>query len=125
MRLEFRTKEEFLEKLKNIDKSKIEDIITPHWMHELDEYRIPAKKLESMTFIGSITGLMTGFAFTILTSLVWNLWVGGKAPASVTPYFVIAYELTILFGSITAFVFYALIKEKKEEDGKYVIITHE
>ena len=43
---------------------------------------------------------MTGFFLTIWTSLKWELVTGGKAPVSIPPFVIIAFELTILLGGL-------------------------
>ncbi len=49
---------------------------------------------------GGVVGLITAFTLCIWTSLHWGLVVGGKAVVSIPPFFIIAFELTVLFGSI-------------------------
>jgi molybdopterin-containing oxidoreductase family membrane subunit len=53
------------------------------------------------TLIGGLTGCAAGFGMTIWMSLDWPLLAGGKPIASVPPYVVIAFELTILIGSLS------------------------
>ena len=53
------------------------------------------------TLIGGLTGCAAGFGMTIWMSLDWPLVVGGKTIASVPPYVVIAFELTILLGALS------------------------
>ena len=52
------------------------------------------------TLIGGILGCASGYGLAIGTALVNSNIVGGKHPVAVIPYTVIAFELTILFGSI-------------------------
>ncbi len=52
------------------------------------------------TLAGAVLGCASGYALAILTALVNNHIVGGKSPVAIIPYTVIAFELTILFGSI-------------------------
>lgn len=49
-------------------------------------------------------GLVTFFLMCGLTSLIYNLIVGGKPPVSNVPYVIPTYEGTILIGGIGAFV---------------------
>jgi len=51
---------------------------------------------------GGITGALTGFALTIGTSLTWSHVVGGKPIISLPPFIIIAFELMILLGGISA-----------------------
>jgi hypothetical protein len=63
------------------------------------------------TLIGGLTGVVTGYALTIWMSLDWKIIVGGKPFASVAPYTIIAFELTILFGGLlTALGFLAVAR---------------
>jgi hypothetical protein len=43
---------------------------------------------------------VTGYALTIWMSYDWPIMIGGKPFASIPPYTVIAFELTILFGGL-------------------------
>lgn len=49
---------------------------------------------------GGITGFASGWALTIGTALAWPLRVGGKPIVSWPAFFVIAFELTILFAAL-------------------------
>jgi hypothetical protein len=57
-------------------------------------------KVRYFTLIGGLLGVVTGYALTIWMSLDWPIVIGGKPFASIPPYTVIAFELTILFGGI-------------------------
>jgi hypothetical protein len=52
------------------------------------------------TLIGGLTGVSLGFLMQIWMSLEWPLKIAGKAYASIPPYVIIGFELTILFGGI-------------------------
>ena len=52
------------------------------------------------TLIGGLTGVVAGFAMTIWMSLDWPIKVGGKPFASIPPYVIIGFELTILLGGL-------------------------
>jgi molybdopterin-containing oxidoreductase family membrane subunit len=65
------------------------------------EFVSPKKSpVRYVSFAGGITGLVSGMALAIGTSLVWNLIVGGKPVTSIIPFLVIGFELTILFGAL-------------------------
>ena len=51
--------------------------------------------------IGGLSGCAAGFAMTIFMSYDWPVLVGGKPIASIPPYVVIAFELTILLGALS------------------------
>ena len=110
----FDEKEEFLKKLKEIldsgiDKKKIR-VITPIPVHEVDDIlgtHPHRSKIKYFTLVGALTGFITGYALTTYTHLSWEsppLILGGKPLVGVIPFFVIAYELTILFGGIATFI---------------------
>ncbi len=52
------------------------------------------------TLIGGLLGVVTGYAMTVWMAYDWELPVGGKPFASIPPYTIIAFELTILFGGL-------------------------
>ena len=49
------------------------------------------------TLTGGITGFFSGFSLAVFTATRWNLIVSGKPIISWIPFFVIAFEFTILF----------------------------
>ena len=110
----FREKERFLERLRELirDGTPRERIrvITPFGVHELDEI-LPRGRSNVRFFglLGAASGTVTGFAFTILTSLSWPLIVGGKPIVSLPPFLIIAFALTILFGALSTFAGFLLL----------------
>jgi hypothetical protein len=56
--------------------------------------------VRAWTLIGGLLGVTTGYAVTIWMSLDWPIVIGGKPFASVAPYTIIGFELTILFGAL-------------------------
>ena len=71
--------------------------------HEVEKVR-PLSAVRLFTLVGALTGTATGFFITIWTSLKWELVTGGKAPVSIPPFVIIAFELTILFGGLATLV---------------------
>ena len=70
--------------------------------HELEEalsHRVSPVRL--FTLVGGLTGCAAGFAMTIWMSYDWPVLIGGKPIASIPPYVVIAFELTILLGALS------------------------
>ncbi len=65
--------------------------------HALDEKVSPVRLF---TLFGGLLGCTTGYLFTSWTSLDWILPTSGKPIVSPVAFTVIAFELTILFGSI-------------------------
>jgi ActD protein len=60
--------------------------------------------VRAWVLIGGITGALSGFALTIGTSLTWPHVVGGKPIVSIPPYIIIAFELMILLGGLSAVI---------------------
>ncbi len=69
--------------------------------HELDHAVDPKpSRVRIYTLVGGLLGVVTGYAMTIWMAYDWELPVGGKPFASIPPYTIIAFELTILFGGL-------------------------
>jgi molybdopterin-containing oxidoreductase family membrane subunit len=64
----------------------------------------PKSPVRIFTLVGALTGFCTGWALTIGSVMNYPLIVGGKPLISVPPFGVIAYILTILFGSIATII---------------------
>jgi hypothetical protein len=60
--------------------------------------------VRAWTLIGGLTGVSLGYLMTIWMSYDWPMVIGGKPFASIPPYTVIAFELTILVGGILTVV---------------------
>ena len=61
-------------------------------------------RVRAWTLIGGLMGVTLGYLMTIWMSYDWELVIGGKPFASIPPYTVIAFELTILIGGILTVV---------------------
>jgi hypothetical protein len=70
-----------------------------HEIEEVLDHSVSPVRL--ITLIGGLTGCAAGFGMTIWMSLDWPTLVGGKTIASIPPYVVIAFELTILLGALS------------------------
>ena len=82
-------------------------VYTPVPVHEIEdvlERDRPVSRVRLFTLIGGLIGTASGFLLTMWSSLKWGIIVGGKAPASIPPYVVIAFELTILFGGLATLI---------------------
>jgi hypothetical protein len=78
--------------------------------HEIEEALDQSvSPVRLFTLIGGLTGCAAGFGMTIWMSLDWPLIVGGKTIASIPPYVVIAFELTILLGALSTVTAVALL----------------
>lgn len=84
-------------------------VYSPAPNHEIEEainHRVSPVRL--FTLIGGLSGCTAGFAMTIWMSYDWPVLVGGKPIASIPPYVVIAFELTILLGALSTVAAVAL-----------------
>jgi hypothetical protein len=61
-------------------------------------------RVRAWTLAGGLTGVTLGYLMTIWMSYDWPMVIGGKPFASIPPYTVIAFELTILIGGILTVV---------------------
>lgn len=87
--------------------------------HEIEEaIGDPISPLRWFTLIGGLTGCAAGFGMTLWMSRDWPLLVGGKAIASIPPYVVIGFELTILFGSLASIAAIAILSARKSLAGR-------
>jgi hypothetical protein len=92
-------------------------VYSPAPNHELEEalnHRVSPVRL--VTLIGGLTGCAAGFAMTIWMSYDWPVLVGGKPIASIPPYVVIGFELTILLGAlstVTAVALFSVLMGKR------------
>lgn len=136
--LRFHDREEFLENLRRliregVPKEKIR-VYTPFPVHEVDEI-LPDRRSRVRFFalLGAGSGTVAGFAFTILASVSWPLIVGGKPVVSLPPFVIIAFALTILFGSLSTFAGFLLLARlpsirrilSREEYGNAFVIRVE
>jgi len=106
--------EEFLDKRRELLGSGVAEeemtLYAPHPVHGLDDQVNPKpSRLRYFTFIGALTGLITGFAFPIYTVYSWPLITGGKPLVSTPAFVIIAFELTILFGGVISFLGFLLL----------------
>jgi len=55
-------------------------------------------KVRIFTLVGGLSGVTLGFAMQIWMSLDWPIKIAGKAFASIPPFWIVGFELTILLG---------------------------
>ncbi len=82
-------------------------VYTPVPVHEIEdvvERDRPVSGVRLFTLIGGLTGTVSGFLLTIWSAMKWGIVTGGKPIASIPPYVVIAFELTILFGGLATVI---------------------
>lgn len=134
----FEEKEKFLERLRELVQEGVAGerirVITPFGVPEVEEILPRGRsKVRFFALVGAASGTVTGFAFTILTSLSWPLIVGGKPIVSIPPFIIIAFALTILFGSLATFAGFLLLSRlpslrgirSEEEFGNAFVILIE
>lgn len=81
------------------------EVYSPAPFDEIEDAVDPKpSKVRIFTLVGGLLGVVTGYAMTIWMSLDWPIVIAGKPFASIPPYTVIAFELTILFGGIFTLV---------------------
>lgn len=93
-------------------------VYSPAPNHEIEEalsHRVSPVRL--FTLIGGLSGCTAGFAMTIWMSYDWPVVVGGKPIASIPPYVVIAFELTILMGALITVAAVALFSVLMDKHG--------
>jgi hypothetical protein len=108
-RFAFDDKHDFLRKVEELVKSGVPKrnihTFTPYHVHGIEDLLDDTQSgIRFFAGFGAVTGLVAGFAFTIFTVKDWSLITGGKPLVSVPAFMVIAYELTILLGVLTAVV---------------------
>jgi hypothetical protein len=81
------------------------EIYSPAPFPELDD-AIDKKpsRVRLFTLIGGLAGVTLGFAMQIWMALDWPLNIGGKPMASIPPYVIIGFEMTILLGGLLTFL---------------------
>lgn len=80
-------------------------VFSPAPFHQIEEaLDEPVSPVRLFTLIGGLLGCSFGYLFTSFTALDWILPTSGKPVVSLVAYTVIAFELTVLFGSIFTMV---------------------
>jgi len=91
-------------------------VYTPLPVHEIEdvlERDRPVSRVRLFTLIGGLTGIVSAFLLTIWSSMVWGLVTGGKymqpagrgiSGSSLPPFFIIAFELMVLFGGFATVI---------------------
>lgn len=87
--------------------------------HELEEaIGDPISGARLFTLVGGVLGCSAGFALALWMSRDWPLLVGGKPIATITPYVVIGFELTILTASLLSVIAIILLSARKSLAGR-------
>lgn len=82
------------------------DAFTPYPIEELSETVEPRRsKVPLITFLGGLTGALTGFFLQYWSQVIaYPMNVGGRPHNSWPAFIVVTFELTILFASLSAVV---------------------
>lgn len=81
------------------------EVFSPVPSEEIDEaVDVKPSRVRGYTLVGGLAGVATGYLMTIWMAYDWPIIVGGKPVASIPPYTVIAFELTILFAGLLTLV---------------------
>lgn len=91
------------------------EVYSPVLHHEGMEEIMPRKgsRVRVASALGGITGVLLGLTMCVLSSMLYNLWTGGKPPVSIVPFVVICFECTILFAclaTVAALVYFARLR---------------
>ncbi len=97
----FAFEEDFLAAARNLQSSGFDNIslLSPLPLEEAQEVLGLGKSpVRRFSLAGAIIGALSGFGMAVGTALVFVLPTGGRAIITLPPYFIITYEMTILFG---------------------------
>lgn len=79
----------------------IEDVYTPVPSKKIREaLRLKPSRVGYFTLFGGILGFVAGLSLTVFSAGRWNFIVSGKPVFSLVPFFIVSFELTILFSVI-------------------------
>ena len=91
-------------------------VYTPIPAHEIEdvlERDRPVSGVRLFTLVGGLTGIVSAFLLTIWSSVIWGIVTGGKylqltadgiVGSSLPPFFIIAFELMVLFGGVATVI---------------------
>jgi hypothetical protein len=120
--LRFDGREEFVARLRALlaagtDPAAIR-VFTPYEVPEVDE--LLGHRPDRIRFFalgGAMAGFGGGLALTIYSVVSWPIIVGGKPIVSLPPFLLIGYLLTILLGSLGAFLGFLLMARMPSPRG--------
>ena len=97
----FAYEDDFLAAAEKLKSSGFDDIelLSPVPLEEAQEVlELGKSPVRHFSLAGALIGAVSGFAMSVATALVFILPTGGRAIITLPPYFIITYEMTILFG---------------------------
>ena len=112
-RFVYQSEHDFLHKLESLVQGGVKprdiQVYAPHPVHKAEEILEMKPSLVRMfALVGGLTGAATGYLLTSLTALDWPLPVGNKPIVGIPPFTIIAFELAVLFGGLSAFLGFIL-----------------
>ena len=113
-RFVFGSEHDFLEKLKSLVKSGVKakdvEILAPYPVHKAEEIlSLKPSSIRVFALVGALVGAATGYLLPAFTVIDWPLISGNKPMISIPPFTIIAFELMILFGALSAFLGFILM----------------
>jgi len=108
-RFVYHSEHDFLHKIEDLLKNGVKpqhiETRSPHPVHHAEEMlAMKPSGVRVFALFGGLAGIATGYLFPSLTALDWPLFVGNKPLVGIPPYTVIAFELMVLFGGLSAFL---------------------
>jgi hypothetical protein len=113
-RFVFDNEHDFLDKLTTLVKSGVKkkdiEILAPHPVHKAEEIlSLKPSGVRVFALVGGLLGAATGYLFPAFTVIDWPLISGNKPMVSIPPFTIIAFELMVLFGALSAFLGFILM----------------
>jgi hypothetical protein len=110
----FDNEHDFLDKLKSLVQSGVSkkdiEILAPHPVHKAEEIlSLKPSPVRVFALVGGLLGAATGYLFPSFTVIDWPLISGNKPMVSIPPFTIIAFELMVLFGALSAFLGFILM----------------
>jgi hypothetical protein len=113
-RFVFDNEHDFLDKLKSLVQSGVSkkdiEILAPHPVHKAEEIlSLKPSPVRLFALVGGLIGAATGYLFPAFTAIDWPLISGNRPMVSIPPFTIIAFELMVLFGALSAFLGFILM----------------
>lgn len=108
----FQYEDDFIAAAKALKESGFDNInlMTPIPMHEAEKVLgLKKSPVRRFSLFGAIIGGISGFALATACALVFILPTGGRAIITLPPFFVIAYEMTILIGVLSTLLGFHIV----------------
>ena len=83
----------------------LDQVHSPFPSHKiLDALELKQSRVGYFTLAGGFLGFVIGFSLAVYTAVQWHLMVSGKPIIAWFPFFIVAFEFTILFGCLANFL---------------------